>query len=238
MGGTARHDQRHDTLPPPVAAGVWDRKRLWSHCPRLRQWLQSHGNDEGRCLLTMDLENAFNQMDRSCFPREVWSKLCPDQTRKVTFAAPATTSCCADWRQSRQKASTTGRSLGSLALRSWPHWGHRPKPSIAQWTWWLYTLTTGGGSHKATPKKGLPPSGCPRGVDSSTRQMLRTAGKFLEQLGWREKLMVQLVRLHSSATALVLLRFWLDCCQRSATTRARWLWTASSSARRRCTPPS
>ena len=37
----------------------------------IRRWLQKHNNDEARCLLTVDLENAFNQIDRSCFLPEV-----------------------------------------------------------------------------------------------------------------------------------------------------------------------
>ena len=37
----------------------------------IRRWLPKHSNDEGWCLLTMDLENAYNQINRSCFLREV-----------------------------------------------------------------------------------------------------------------------------------------------------------------------
>ena len=37
----------------------------------VRRWLQKHDNDQTRCLLAEDLENAFNQIDRSFFLREI-----------------------------------------------------------------------------------------------------------------------------------------------------------------------
>ena len=37
----------------------------------VRRCLKSHRNDGGQCLLTMELENMSNQIDRSCFLRKV-----------------------------------------------------------------------------------------------------------------------------------------------------------------------
>ena len=58
----------------------------------IRRWHQWHSNDGGRCLLTVDLENVFNQSDGSCSLREVsfvlfWPRI--PSKRELHRATPA-----------------------------------------------------------------------------------------------------------------------------------------------------
>ena len=65
-----------------------------SHCESLagHSVQRRHSKDEGRCLLTLDLEKACHQIDRSC------SRLCPDWPGTTTRAIPTTTSWCSGQR--------------------------------------------------------------------------------------------------------------------------------------------
>ena len=46
-------------------------QRSWGSSMPSDVGVKNHNNHEERCLLTMDLENAFSQIDRSCFLHEV-----------------------------------------------------------------------------------------------------------------------------------------------------------------------
>ena len=75
-------------------------------------------------FLTMDMETTFNQIDRSCFLREIrrvapglarYCDLCYSKDSFVLFGPEKSPS---------QSEVQQGDPLGSLALRPWPSRGH------------------------------------------------------------------------------------------------------------------
>ena len=100
--------------------------------PPVRRWLQSHSNDEGRCLLTVDLENAFNQIDTS-----------PASCGRSGRVAPGLTRYC-DFCNSNDSFVFFGpmKILGKRKYNGATFWDRctspqdsiLPSPSSAQWT--------------------------------------------------------------------------------------------------------
>ena len=123
----------------------------------VRPWFtppESRHSNRKRCLLAMDMENAFNQIDRSCFVREVrcaragkmlWALLLEQQLRLVW---PRT--------NAEQERSATRRSHRT-PLCLWPPQTQRsapwPSPAGALWTWWPFPSTTELRVAPARPRK-------------------------------------------------------------------------------------
>ena len=164
-----------------------------------RRWLQCHSNDEGRCLLTVDQENAFNQIDRSCL-REV-QRVAPRHCHlwhsndSFQFGPETTLS-----RREVQQGDRLRPLLFDPGLRGnisegtrWDrlrfpqdHAGLGFKNGLDDRRRW----TPPSASTRRRPASLCPPSGGPSGVYGSTRQLLRTAGRRRKL-----RLMTQLVRL-------------------------------------------
>ena len=116
---TVSGDMTRDLRPTQLASGTKNGCEAIVHA--IRRWVCKHDNDEQRCLLTMDLENAFNQIDRSCFLQLArYSDLCCSDDTFVMFHAE----------KILKKAGSTRRPPKPTALCPRPRESH-PRGNIA-----------------------------------------------------------------------------------------------------------